>query len=144
MKPRVPYSDALADRILDGLAAGQGLRALCAQPDMPTRPTVMRWFREKPEFADAAAYCRKLGGLDRPGRPCGHTPALIDEIYLRLCEGEPLRTICRDPHLPSRSTMHTWMRRRLCVAHAVDLGRDNAIWLESERRWDQVKHLFGM
>jgi hypothetical protein len=48
-----------------------------------------------------------------------------------------LRTLCRDPHLPSRSTVQAWANRRGDVARAVDLGRDNAAWLEADRRLDQ-------
>lgn len=136
-KPRAPFGDAVAARLLAGLAAGHGLRALCRGPGMPTRPTVMRWLKERPGFAAAVAQARRRGGLDAPGRPCGHTPALVDEIYLRLCAGEPLRTICRDPALPSRSTVHAWAHRRREVARALLLGHDIAGWAEAERRRPQ-------
>ncbi|TBR25447.1 hypothetical protein EPO15_02205 [bacterium] len=45
---------------------------------------------------------------------------------MRLSHGEPLRTICRDPHLPSRSTVQAWAHRHAHVARLLDLGRDNA------------------
>ena len=45
---------------------------------------------------------------------------------MRLSHGEPLRTVCRDPHLPSRSTVQAWAQRRPDVARLLDLGRNNA------------------
>jgi hypothetical protein len=137
-KPRAAYAADIAVFILNGLAQGHGLRALCRGPGMPTRPTVMRWLRERPDFAALAHYAREAGGLDQPGRPSRHSPAIVDEIYMRLSHGEPLRTICRDASLPSRSTVQAWAARRPDVARALDLGHDNAAWLESDRRLDQL------
>ena len=63
MKPRATFTPAIAERILTGLSQGYGLRALCRSPDMPTRPTVMRWLNTHPAFAMFAARARELGGL---------------------------------------------------------------------------------
>ncbi|HEX7943531.1 MAG TPA: hypothetical protein VF495_02635 [Phenylobacterium sp.] len=82
------------------------------------------------------AAARLIGGLaDAPGRPSGLTEDIADEIYLRLSDGEPLRTLCRDPHLPSRSTVQAWAHRHPDVARLLDLGRENA-------RWDQADRVF--
>lgn len=135
MKPRATFTPAIADRILTGLSRGAGLRALCRGPDMPTRPTVMRWLNTHPEFATMAAYARQLGGLTGPGRPSGHTADLVDHIYDRLCAGEPLRSICRDVALPSRSTIHTWTHCHPTTAAAIALAQDIAAWAQAEARW---------
>jgi hypothetical protein len=145
-KPRAPFSEAIAVRLLDGLAAGRGLRRLCREPGMPTRATVLRWQARWPEFHRMAAAARLLGGLlDARGRPSGLTPEIADEIYLRLSHGEPLRTLCRHPHLPSRSTVHAWAQRHPDIARILDLARDNARWSEADRRvealggWDYFR-----
>jgi hypothetical protein len=137
-KPRAAYSAEIAVAILNGLAAGRGLRALCRGPGMPTRATVMRWLHEHPDFAAYARTARRAGRLDRPGRPSLYTPALLEEIYLRLSQGEPLRTLCRDPAMPSRSTLQAWGGRRPDVARTLDLAAQNAAFAEADRRLDHL------
>ena len=135
MKPRATFTPQIAVRILNGLASGQGLRAICRGADMPTRPSVMRWLASRPDFARLAAEARAVGGLSGPGRPSGHSADLIDQIYDRLCAGEPLRTLCRDPAMPARSTVHTWSRRHPATADALILARDIAQWAAAEQQW---------
>ena len=43
------------------------------------------------------------------GRPSAYTPELAAEICQRLAEGESLRSICEDDHMPNRSTVHLWV-----------------------------------
>lgn len=45
------------------------------------------------------------------GRPESYTPEIADLICSRLANGESLRSICRDPDLPSTVTVFAWMRR---------------------------------
>ena len=136
MKPRVPYSADIAARLLNGLSAGQGLRALCRGPGMPTRPTVMRWLKQHPDFASLVAEARVEGNLVFAGRPCGYSARLVAHIYDRLSLGEPLRDICSEPALPSRSTIHNWAHRHPSTANALDLARENAAWTLAEQRWE--------
>jgi terminase small subunit-like protein len=46
------------------------------------------------------------------GRPSIYSEVLTDEICQRLAEGESLRSICRDPVMPARSTVMLWLRNR--------------------------------
>lgn len=39
------------------------------------------------------------------GRPSKFTPEIADEICERLANGEPLAKICRDEHMPDRTTV---------------------------------------
>ena len=55
-----------------------------------------------------------------------------------LAQGNGLRALCRDPRLPSRSTVQAWANRRRDIARGVDLGRDNAAWAEADRRVDRL------
>ena len=138
-KPRAPFSEDIAVRLLDGLTAGRGLRRICREPGMPTRATVLRWQAQWPDFHRLAAAARLIGGLlDAPGRPSGLTPDIADEIYMRLSHGEPLRTICRDPRLPSRSTVQAWAHRHPDIARLLDLGRDNAAWTRADAVFDAL------
>lgn len=43
------------------------------------------------------------------GRPTVHTKQLEDEIIFRMFDGESLREICRDSHMPNRSTVYHWI-----------------------------------
>ncbi|MCJ2065860.1 terminase small subunit protein [Methylobacterium sp. J-088] len=44
------YSDELAERICDRLAAGRSLRLICQDADVPSRDTVRRWLRDRLAF----------------------------------------------------------------------------------------------
>lgn len=48
-----------------------------------------------------------MSGATR-GRPTVYTPEIAEEILGRLSEGEPLKTICRDAHMPAGSTVRLW------------------------------------
>lgn len=44
------------------------------------------------------------------GRPSSYSEEIADEICLRLSEGQSLRSICNDDHLPTRQTVLNWMK----------------------------------
>jgi len=46
---------------------------------------------------------------DLGGRPSKYTKELADEICFRLANGESIRTICRDEHIPVVSTIFYWI-----------------------------------
>lgn len=63
------------------------------------------------------------------GRPCLYTPDVAAEILRRLTEGESLRAICKDAHLPAESTVRAWAVEDLNgfaahYARARDIGLD--------------------
>jgi hypothetical protein len=62
------------------------------------------------------------------GRPTRFTYAAADEICERLADGEYLRVICRDDHMPAWRTVYNWMESRkdfsARIARARDMGRD--------------------
>lgn len=62
------------------------------------------------------------------GRPSRYTNVAADEICARLAEGEYLRVICRDDHMPSWRTVYGWMEARddfsARIARARIMGRD--------------------
>lgn len=43
------------------------------------------------------------------GRPSKYTQAIADEICERLAQGESLRAICRDEHMPPEVTVRRWV-----------------------------------
>lgn len=64
----------------------------------------------------------------KTGRPSKYSPEIADEICQRLSEGEPLRQICRDEHMPAWQKIYEWMMKdeKLsgAIAHARDMGYD--------------------
>lgn len=62
------------------------------------------------------------------GRPDTYTEATAKEICERLCEGEPLRQICRDEHMPNWRTVYLWMEAHpdfgTRIARARVMGRE--------------------
>ncbi len=53
------YTDALVDRIIERISAGESLRKICDDADMPDCSTVQRWRRDKPEFAKLYILARE-------------------------------------------------------------------------------------
>ena len=43
------------------------------------------------------------------GRPTIRTPEMIEEIIERIANGESLRKVCEDDHLPTRQTVDNWL-----------------------------------
>lgn len=58
------------------------------------------------------------------GRPSKFTPEIADEICARLAEGEPLRQICRDPHMPNWSTVYDWMDSDKAFSQRIARARE--------------------
>ena len=131
------------------LAAGESLRALCRDPDMPSVQTVAVWRRNAPEFAAEIAAARREGqrlraerreGLAalkrravlvrREGlaRNAGRTSTYDYEFGLAICTrialGESLEAVCRDPDLPAVATVYNWLRRWPEFARAYRLARE--------------------
>lgn len=42
------------------------------------------------------------------GRPTTYSEEIVSKIIERMCEGESLRAICRDPDMPNMSTVILW------------------------------------
>jgi hypothetical protein len=58
------------------------------------------------------------------GRPSTFTEAAVDEICERLSDGETLRSICRDAHMPQWRTVYDWIDARPDVATRIARARD--------------------
>jgi hypothetical protein len=63
-KASVPYSDEIADVILERLEQGEALHAICSTDDMPTHAAVHKWAAEMPTtFGNRYVRARELGYL---------------------------------------------------------------------------------
>ena len=84
---------------------------------------------EEPQTEDKSTTTAAQKEKEKPtGRPSKYTPELAKEICERLSEGEPLRVICRDGHMPAWRTVYDWMGRSedlsASIARARDIGYD--------------------
>ncbi|RQS63847.1 terminase small subunit protein [Burkholderia sp. Bp8984] len=63
-----------------------------------------------------------------PGRPTTYTLKAADEICDRLADGEYLRVICRDEHMPAWRTVYHWIEAdkdfAARIARAREMGRE--------------------
>ncbi len=58
------------------------------------------------------------------GRPSIYTDEIAGEISDRLAEGESLRQICRDDHLPNRRTVLRWQAENPSFAAIIVRARE--------------------
>lgn len=60
--------------------------------------------------------------------PIQRTPEIMEEIVRRISEGEPLRQICRDAHMPNWQRVYEWIDADTDfagrIAHARAQGAD--------------------
>jgi len=73
-----------------------------------------------PVVADNALVAPKK----KVGRPSKYTPELAAEICMRLSDGEPLRKICRDEHMPEWRTIYDWLARDKELSAQVTRARE--------------------
>jgi len=52
------FDEAIADKVLDRLANGESLRAICRDDNFPDGSTIRKWLARNPDFARQYAYAR--------------------------------------------------------------------------------------
>lgn len=52
------------------------------------------------------------------------TPELEEKVLTLITEGKSLHTICRDPSMPDRTTIHNWIKRDPNFAQRYDEARE--------------------
>jgi hypothetical protein len=149
----VTWSPELETAILERVAAGESVLAVCRGDGMPHPTTVYAWGRERPEFAvalaeaqrtarvairlaeRAAAAAKLAAGRDNRGRWSTYTPELGEEICARISGGESLAAVGRDPEMPTAATILRWAREFPDFGDRYTLARlQMADWLFDEAR----------
>jgi hypothetical protein len=125
-KAEVRWSEALGRKICRRVAAGELLCQVLRDDGMPTQTAVANWEAARPKFKKALLAARKAGGRPKGSRGPAFTynEGVAREIYERLCLGESLLAISRDPTMPSRSTMHYWRRHVPAFAALIQTARE--------------------
>lgn len=73
----------------------------------------------------------------KTGRPSKYTPELAAEICERLSNGEPLRQICRDDHMPAWQKIYEWMAKDDALGEA-GTGLSGAIARARDQGYDAI------
>jgi len=61
------------------------------------------------------------------GRPTKYTEELADEMCFRISNGESLRTICRDEHMPNIATVWRWRQDNKEFCKHYEKAREDQI-----------------
>ena len=91
--------------------------------------------KEASQAIQKAAEAAKDAPRKKTGRPSKYSTEISEEICMRLANGEPLRQICRDDHMPAWQTVYDWMWRddalgeggsglSVAIARAREMGQD--------------------
>ncbi|MFC3071047.1 terminase small subunit-like protein [Phenylobacterium soli] len=124
------------------VAAGESLRRIGAEAGWPSPQTAWKWAVAHPEFGEALSAAQRAARIGarladrdrqlsraarrepwRRGRPPMYGPALVEEICMRLSEGESLIAITRDPDMPCYRTVLKWARDKPEFADAYTEAR---------------------
>ena len=113
------YTAEIAQRLLDELAAGRPLDAVCRDDGMPPRSTVRQWVADDREgFGARYLEARKRGKTGvKAGRPPVYSAESAERILAELAAGRTLVEICGDPAMPVPGTVWQWV-----VADADDFA----------------------
>lgn len=60
----------------------------------------------------------------KTGRPSKYTPEIAVEICERLSDGEPLRQICRDEHMPAWTSIYSWAAQDKNLSERIAQARE--------------------
>lgn len=134
----VRWSAALGERICARVAAGELVYVICREPGMPTAEGIAGWMARRPAFGAAMAQAKRAAGrpLGKRGPVSTYRPEVGHEIFERLCEGQSLTTIGRDPMMPSLSTIFYWRRRIPEFEDAVRTGKEIQAELFCDLSWE--------
>jgi hypothetical protein len=106
-KPKVRPAAKVAE-VLKAARPAKPAKAV-AKPAAPKKPTA----KTRAGRAPAAAPSPLELALTQPGMPAGNRPTFNPRIAADVCdrvaEGESVRSIARDPAMPSASTIFNWL-----------------------------------
>jgi len=78
------FGTEVIDRIVEQLAEGKSLTAICKGPGMPKRQTVHAWMRTSDELAGRLLEAREIGFLDLAERTLADVERCKDPIKARV------------------------------------------------------------
>jgi hypothetical protein len=151
------YSRALGEAICERIAGGETKASICADPDMPSQPTIYNWARAHPEFGarHAAAVAQAVAGQrakDRDveagkawrrartrkwaGRGSEYTPEVGEAVCRAIAAGASCRQIDADKSLPSSGCIYRWLRRHPDFAVLYAQAREDQAHGKFDLAWE--------
>ena len=116
------FDQAIADRILVRVAKGGVLRrVLAADKALPCLAVVARWREQEPAWDGALKVAFQVGRRERGHPQALRTPQMTEAIVDRIIEGGSLRSIGREPGMPTTRTLENWIARD--ADFAAEVGR---------------------
>lgn len=123
-KTPYPYDEARADRLIQGVNAGETLPSLLGREGLPREVELKLWRARRPDF-DHAVRMARLGGHRRRARARARaaiTPELVEAICQRVLAGRSLRQVGQMPDMPHANTLYKWMRTQSAFAAIVRMA----------------------
>ncbi|WP_372782395.1 hypothetical protein [Phenylobacterium sp.] len=96
--------------------AGEALSAVCASPGLPGVDSVRAWARDDAAFGEALAAARRRG---RWRRLWAFDEAKAAAFLARARAGEPIKSLCGRPGMPSREQYLRWRTSQPPFAEAT-------------------------
>jgi hypothetical protein len=133
-RPYVRFSADLARVVCVRIAAGESLRAICAEPDMPSTASLRRWAKTRRDFAKIYNRARAAGS--QWGHPNDtYCPVIAHEVVVRVSEGETLTSIADDPAMPSMGSLFYWRKSHPEFAEDLRTAREALAERFSDLGW---------
>ncbi|MBU1376949.1 MAG: hypothetical protein KKE02_03455 [Alphaproteobacteria bacterium] len=120
-RARMPFDQAVADRIMLAVLRGATLAQLHRDPSLPGATGLKRWCAADPDFDAALRSAMKIGF---PARRRAGAQALCaqltHEIVRRIADGASLFSLGREPGMPCADTLYNWVREH--PAFAIEIA----------------------
>ena len=112
-----PARGAIQRQIIARVAAGETVKAICAEAEMPCADSVQVWRRADPGFAAELAMARRRGGWRRV---YGFDEAVAAAFLARVAAGERITDLLARPGMPSQAAYAYWRR--------TNVGFQETLW----------------
>jgi hypothetical protein len=120
------------------IAAGESLKAICAEPGMPSTATLRRWAKTSGKFA--RIYNRARAAGSQWGHPNDtYCPVIAHEVVVRVSEGETLTSIAADPAMPSMGSLFYWRKSHPEFAEDLRTAREALAERFSDLGWQMAQ-----
>ena len=103
-------------QLLERLAGGETLAAVCGEDGMPDASSVRGWARRNGGFAEELAEARRRGDWRRR---FAYDEARGAAVIARLAAGARVAEVLREPGMPSRATYDYWRRTHMHFGAAL-------------------------
>jgi hypothetical protein len=114
MRPSHPVAETKR-LILERIEAGATLAMLEKAPGFPSPPTVRKWARQDPGFANLLKWARNWRWgvkVERRAAQRAFSAAWAERFLARLRRGEPMKRLVGGPGQPNRRDLRAWRRAR--------------------------------